>query len=109
MNQTMQERFSIPKTPDIFVADILRHVSQKYNAPQCAILKVKVAHCRTRESWIGLWSLARHTVDRKRLAERKGQIQQSPDSTWRTARPWFGGEKREPDDGSINCHLHSSR
>jgi DNA-binding IscR family transcriptional regulator len=52
MNQTMRQQFSIAKPLDIFVADMLRHVAEKYNAPQCADLRVKVAHCGTREGWM---------------------------------------------------------
>jgi hypothetical protein len=44
-----------------------------------------------------------------RLAERKGLIQQGPDSTWRTTRPCFGGKMREPDDSAINCDLLSGK
>jgi hypothetical protein len=58
---------------------------------------------------LGIVESREELADLLRLAERKGRIQQSPDSTWRTARPWLGGEKREPDDGSMNCHLHSGR
>ena len=69
MNQTMRQQFSIPKPLDIFAADMLRHVAEKYNAPQCADLRVKVAHCGTREGWMGLWSLARDALDRQKLAK----------------------------------------
>jgi len=38
----MRQQFSIPKPFDIFAADMLRYVAEKYNAPQCADLRVKL-------------------------------------------------------------------
>jgi hypothetical protein len=102
MNQTMRERFSIPKIPDIFVADMLRHVSEKYNAPQCASLKVKVAHCRTRESWIALWSFARDTVDRESLAKEYKEAPEVSFDSWQEVNAFLvQGVKRNLNTGQI--------
>jgi hypothetical protein len=67
MNQTMRQQFSIPKPDDRFAADMLHHVAEKYGAPQCANLKVKVAHCGTREGWMRVRSLAKEALDKKKL------------------------------------------
>lgn len=53
---------------------------------------------------LGIVKSREELADLLRLAEREGRIVQGPCGTWRTARPWFGGEKGESDDASINCH-----
>jgi hypothetical protein len=65
----MRQQFSIPKPDDRFASEMLRHVAEKYGAPQCANLKVKVAHCGTREGWKRVRSLAMQALDKKRLAK----------------------------------------
>jgi len=102
MNETMRQRFSIPKIPDIFVADMLHYLAEKYNAPQCASLKVKVAHCRTQEGWTGLWSLAKHTADRKRLAEEYKEPPEVSFNRWQEVNALlFQGVKRNINTGQI--------
>jgi hypothetical protein len=49
----------IRRPNDVFVAEMLRHLAEKYNAAQCADLKVKVAHCATLDGWMEVWSLAK--------------------------------------------------
>jgi hypothetical protein len=53
---------------------------------------------------LGIVKSREELADLLRLAEREGRIVQGPCGTWRTPRPWFGGEKRESDDASIDCH-----
>jgi hypothetical protein len=65
-------------------------------------LKVKVAHCRTQESWIGLWSLAKHTADRKRLAEEYKEPPEVSSNRWQEVNALlFQGVKRNINTGQI--------
>jgi hypothetical protein len=68
MMKNMREQFSVPKPDDRFATDMLRYVAEKYGAPKCANLKVKVAHCGTPSGWRQVWSLVRDALDRNRLA-----------------------------------------
>jgi hypothetical protein len=51
MMRNVKEQFSVPKPDDRFATEMLRYVTQKYGAPQCANLNVKVAHCGTAAGW----------------------------------------------------------
>lgn len=103
MNQTMRQQFSVPKPEDLFAADMLRHVSEKYGAPQCANLKVKVAHSGTHEGWMQVWSLARHALDKKRLAKEYTRAPEtdSPDSWEKTNFNLFQAVKQNTETGQI--------
>jgi hypothetical protein len=69
MMKNMRGQFSVPKPDDRFATDMLRYVAEKYGAPKCASLKVKVAHCGTRSGWGQVWSLVRDALDRNWLAK----------------------------------------
>ncbi len=68
MKQGLKQRFSTPKPDDRFVVDMIRHLAQKFNAPQCAKLKLKVAHCGTPDGWMEVCPLVKPGLDRDRLS-----------------------------------------
>ena len=84
MMKNMREQFSVPKPDDRFVADMLQHLAEKYHAPQCASLQVKVVHYGTLERWMELWSLAKASMDADRPS---GEYREVPkmegSSDWR--------------------------
>ena len=83
MNQTMRWQSSTPKPYETFVADMLRHVAAKYNAPECADLKTKVVLCETHDDWGELWSLAKQALNPDRLStEYKEPPQIQTSSGW---------------------------
>jgi hypothetical protein len=84
MMKNMREQFSVPKRDDRFVADMLQHLAEKYHAPECASLKVKVVHCRTLEGWMELWPLARASTNPDTLSREYRRVpeMQSP-TDWR--------------------------
>ena len=70
---TLRKQLMIRRPNDVFVAEMLRHLAEKYNAAQCADLKVKVAHCATLDGWMEVWSLAKLGLDCDRLRTEYGE------------------------------------
>lgn len=84
MMKNMREQFSVPKPDDRFLADMLQHLSEKYHAPQCASLQVKVVHYGTLEGWMELWSLAKASTDADNLSIEYREVPKMESSSdWR--------------------------
>lgn len=103
MERTLREQFAILKPNDHFVADMMRHLSEKYDAPQCANLKVKVVHYSTLGSWMELWSLAEPGLDRERLAKEYRETPEMGGSdSWRNVNGFlFQGAVQDTSTGKI--------
>jgi len=78
---SLREKFSVPKPIDLFARDFLAFSIEKYNAPQCASVKVKVLFVPTYHKWLKLWKLSESTTDKKRSLLEYGE-QRSNRSNW---------------------------
>ena len=67
MDQSLRQRFLTPTPDDRFVADMLLFLARKFNAPQCAHLKLKVVHYPTMDSWMWLLALVKSSLDHEKL------------------------------------------
>jgi hypothetical protein len=103
MMKNMRRQFSVPKPDDRFATDILRYVAKKYGAAECANLKVKLAHCGTPAGWGQVWSLARDTLDKNRLATEytRAPKVESPDGWEKVNFNLFQAVKQNTQTGEI--------
>jgi len=77
-----RQQFSIQKSDDRFVADMLRYVSEKYNAQEFAGLKVKVIHYATLDQWLTLLPHVSATYDPRRFEEECGKRLEMNRDNW---------------------------